>query len=102
MPVVVPVTMVVVVSVPVVVMMVVVMVMTPPHQAAVAVAVAPVMMADPEPGHVVDNVAVLDGRLHRRRRDDRRARVRRHQRGTRHGHRRGSQAQKQLTHCYTS
>jgi hypothetical protein len=101
MPVVVPVMM-VVVSVPVVMVVMMMVVMAPPHHAAVAVAAAPVMMADSEPGHVVDHVGVLDSRLHRRRGDDGRTRVRRHQRGTRHGHCRGGQAQKQLAHRYTS
>jgi hypothetical protein len=102
MPVVVPVMMVVVSVVTVMVVMMMVVMMAPPHHAAVAVARAPVMVADPEPGHVVDHVGVPDGRLHRRRRDDSRIRVRRHQRGARHGHRRGSQAQKQLAHLGTS
>lgn len=109
MPVVVPVMMVVVpvmMAVVSVTMVVVVMMMIgvarTPHQAAVPVAVAPVMVADPEPPDIVDHVGVLNGRLHRRRGDDRRTRVRRHQRGTRHGDRRSSQAQKQLAHRYTS
>ena len=95
--VVVPVMMVVV---SVVVMMMVVM--APPHHAAVAVAAAPVVVADPEPRDIVDHIGVLNSRLHRRRGDDCRTCVRRHQRGTRHGDRRGSQAQKQLAHLGTS
>jgi hypothetical protein len=101
-PVVVPVMM-VVVSVTVTVMVVMMMVvMAPPHHAAVVMAVAPVVVADPEPRDIVDHIGVLNSRLHRRRGDDRRTCVRRHQRGTRHGDRRGSQAQKQLAHLGTS
>ena len=98
MPVVVPVMM-MSVTVMVVMMMVV---MPTPHHAAVVVAVAPMMMANLEPRDVVDHVGVADSRLHRRRGDDGRTRVRRHQRGTHHRHRRGSQAQKQLAHLGTS
>jgi hypothetical protein len=100
-PVVVPV-MVVVVSVTVMVVMMMVVVMAPPYHAAVVMAVAPVVVADPEPRDIVDHIGVLNSRLHRRRGDDRRTCVRRHQRGTRHGDRRGSQAQKQLAHLGTS
>jgi hypothetical protein len=98
MPVVVPVMMMVMVSV---VVMVVVPVATP-HTPAVAMTVTPMMIADPEPRNIVDHIGVLDSRLHRRRSDDCRTRVRRHQCGARHGHRRRSQAQKQLAHRYTS
>lgn len=94
----------VMVPVPVPVMVMIMMVMGPraPNSAAVAMAAAPVVMAHVEPPNIVDHVAVRDSRLHRRWGDDRRKRVRRHQRGARHGDCRGSQAEKQLAHLSTS
>jgi hypothetical protein len=82
----------------VVVMMTVVMVAGPPHAAAVGVARTPVMMADADPAHIVHHVGVDDPGLHRRRRNDGRAGVRRSQHRGTYGHRCSSQTQKKITH----
>ena len=87
-----------VVVVPVMVVMTMVEVSRAPHPAAVAIARPPVMMADADPADIVHHVRIDNRRLHRRRRNDRRTGVRWRQHCGTHGHRRGSQAQKQVTH----
>jgi hypothetical protein len=92
------VTMTAVVMMPVVVMMMVVAVTTDPHAVAVGIARPPVVMAALDPADIVHHVRADNRRPHRRRSDDRRAGVRRRQHCCAHGHRCGSQAQKQVTH----
>ena len=89
------VTMPAVVMVPVMmvpVMMMVVTVSRDPDRPAVVVAAAPMMMAPLDPANIVDHAGIGDRRLHRRRCDDRRTRIRRRQGCSGHRHRCGSQS----------
>jgi hypothetical protein len=52
---------------PVMVVMMMVVVPRAPHEATVGVAVAPVMVAHPDPTDIVDQVRLDRSRLHRRR-----------------------------------